>query len=217
MNYQASRVAAHQRRQELSERLPCSYRTSFKTPDISVRTHISHFLDPAHLTHVHSMTLMGMKLGNVTRFCDVKPHPSMSFDVSSGKNTAQSTLKILGPFDIEMKVAEQNARTHVIFSAAPRSEGSELKVALYTSNRLAGLLLAPVSGITFFEDLPYLRRTEKTIGEIFKAPDHGHRALFGLYRRDYHHVLDDLIADALMPQPRHIPRNPSHPRPHWAL
>ena len=163
---------------------------------------MSHFLDPEHLTNVHVMTLPGMRLGKILSLDDNQAHPSMTFEVASGKNIAQTTLTILGPFDVEMAVAEKNMRMNILFSANPRSETNELQVGLFTNDRLAGLLLAPVSGLTFFEDLGYLKQTERFIDDIFQQRQGGFRALFDIYRDRYDRHLDDLIHQATVPSAR---------------
>ena len=206
LNYWKSRRAVENRHQELSALYGSRYETTFKTPDISIRAHISHFLDPEHLTSVHSGTLFGLKLGKIIEISDRQLAPFMIFEVGDGKNISLATLKILGPFDVEMQVEEKDSRMHILFSANPRpadkfgAEDSELHVSMFTNNFVAGLLLAPVAGVTYLEDRSYLKATQQEIERIFAAPVRGgYRALFDAYRRDYEPSLDRLIHQAMMP------------------
>jgi hypothetical protein len=207
MDYLASRLPAVARRKALAEQFRATHMTTFQTPHVSMQTHMLHFLDPAHLLHAHWLSLAGLKLGTVTDFQHKTPTPHITFDVSVAGRKASTTIRVLGAFDVEMCVAQPNAKTHIIFSPIPhRERGTDFTVALYTSNASVGLLLPVVSGLSMLEDLPYLGRAERSIEQIYQARNDQYRALFGVYRHRYGRLLQDGSARPLHPDVPHMRR-----------
>lgn len=135
---------------------------------------IYHLLNLKHLESVHSLSLNGLKISNVSQYEDTAIGGSIKFQTTLDASlnllriwrhpVVEVELVLHTPYTIELKIPlYKDRKIHIIFNVLPLGKDvHELFIDIYSNlvfpKPILQILLHFASYLTLFEDMPYLRR-----------------------------------------------------------